>query len=353
MEELPMSMKSVIIMVLGLLLLYGLFTVGLPFLLALVVAIFLDPITVLLMRSTRMNRMAAGTLLSTIFALLTIALFYFIGLNVVTELILLGRQAPSYLNDANVFVDEAFKRTQLFYESLSPEMAVQIRLWLEQGTASLMGTLKDVLTGISGFFLNLAGKIPSLLILFIVFVIALYLFTYSLPALRKTFLSIFDDQSKGKMEDVLVNLRLAVFGYIRAQLIMAVLTYLVTFIGLLLIRAPYPLAIALLVMVLEFVPVIGTGLVFIPWASYELLVGNTGFGIAISILFLVLTIFRRIVEPKVLSDAVGINSLAALISLYVGFELVGIVGIFLGPMVVILYQALRKAGVLQMNIKLD
>ena len=45
-----MSPKTVILMVLGLLLLYGLFTIGLPFLLALVTAIFLDPLTSLLMR---------------------------------------------------------------------------------------------------------------------------------------------------------------------------------------------------------------------------------------------------------------------------------------------------------------
>ncbi|WP_261808083.1 AI-2E family transporter [Paenibacillus sp. N3.4] len=104
---------------------------------------------------------------------------------------------------------------------------------------------------------------------------------------------------------------------------------------------------------MEFVPVVGTGLVFIPWFIYQLLLGHTAMGVGLLILFLVLTIFRRIVEPKVLSDAVGINALAALISLYVGFELMGITGLFLGPLVVIIYQAMRKAGLLKLNIKLD
>ncbi|MFD0692500.1 sporulation integral membrane protein YtvI [Paenibacillus sp. GCM10027628] len=348
-----MSLKTVVIMVFGLLLLYELFTVGLPFSLALVMAIFLDPITVLLMRGIRVNRMTAATVVSTLFTLLTLTLFYFIGLNVVTELIDLGRKAPNYMEEVNKYVDQAVTRTQGFYESLPPEMAPQVQTWLEHGTATLTGALTDVFSGISGFFINVAGKIPNMFIWLIVFVIALYLFMFSLPKLKVAFLSMFEEQSKGKMENVLVNLRGAIFGFIRAQLIMAVLTYLVTFIGLLVLRAEYPLAISLLVMVMEFVPIVGTGLVFIPWFTYQLLVGHTALGIGLLVLFLVLTIFRRIVEPKVLSDAVGINALAALISLYVGFELMGLMGLFLGPLVVIIYQAMRKAGLLKLSIKMD
>lgn len=348
-----MSFKTVLIMALGLLLLYGLFTVGLPFLLALIVAIFLEPINMLLIRTTKMNRILAVTIISTLFTLLTLTLFYFIGLKVVTELIQLGKKAPSYLKDSNIYVDQAVERTKLFYASLSPEMAEQVQRWVEQGTASLTRTVSDLLSGISGFFLNVAGKIPNLFVLFIVFVVALYLFTYSLPMVRSAFLSIFETGSRGKMEDVLRNLRLAIFGFIRAQVIMAAFTYIVTFIGLLVLHAPYPLAISLLVMVMEFVPIIGTGLVFVPWLSYELLIGHTGIGVSLLILFMVLTILRRVIEPKVLSEAVGINPLAALISLYVGFELTGVTGLFLGPMVIIIYQAMRKAGLLKMNIKLE
>lgn len=348
-----MSPKTILPMVVGLLLLYGLFTIGLPFLLALVTAIFLDPLTVLLMRAMRMNRLIAASIICTLFTLLTLTLFYFIGLNVVTELIDLGRKAPNYMDEVNKYVDQAVNRTQVFYDSLSPDMAVQVQTWLERSTETLTGALTNALSGISGYFLNMAGKIPNLFVLMLMYVIALYLFMFSLPKLRLAFLSMFEEQSKRKMENVLTYLREAIFGFIRAQLIMAVLTYLVTFIGLLVLRAEYPLAVSLLVMVMEFVPVIGTGLVFIPWLVYQLLIGHTGMGVGLLILFLVLTIFRRIVEPKVLSDAVGINALAALISLYIGFELFGITGLFLGPLVIIIYQAMRKADLLNLNIKLD
>ncbi|WP_261808082.1 AI-2E family transporter [Paenibacillus sp. N3.4] len=225
-----MSMKTALIMVLGMLLLYGLFTIGLPFLLALVTAIFLDPLTGLLTRTAKMHRMVAATIISTLFTLLTLTLVYFIGLNVVTELIDLGRKAPNYMEEVNRYIDQAVTRTQVFYESLSPDMAEQVQNWLERSMTTLTRALTDALSGISGFFLNMAGKIPNLFIVMIVFVIALYLFMFSLPKLRTSFLSLFEEHSKQKMELVLVNLREAIFGFIRAQLIMAVLTYLVTFI---------------------------------------------------------------------------------------------------------------------------
>lgn len=348
-----MSPRTTIIMVLGILLLYGLFTIGLPFLLALVTAIFLDPLTILLMRGMRVRRLIAASIVSTLFTLLTLTLVYFIGFNVVTEVIDLGKNAPRYMDEVNKYVDQAVSQTQVFYESLSPEMAKQVQSWLERSTETLTAALTDVFTGISGFFLNMAGKIPNLFVVMIAYVIALYLVMFSLPNLKIAFLSMFEDQTRARMETVLVYLREGIFGFIRAQLIMAILTYLVTFIGLLILRADYPLAISLLVMVMEFVPVIGTGLVFIPWMIYQFLTGHTTMGIGLLVLFLALTIFRRIVEPKVLSDAVGINSLAALISLYIGFELLGVAGLFLGPLVVIIYQAMRRAGLLKLNIKLD
>ncbi|MGO4497917.1 sporulation integral membrane protein YtvI [Paenibacillus sp. 2RAB27] len=348
-----MSPRTAIIMAVGILVLYGLFTVGLPFLLALVTAIFLDPLTTLLMRVAKMKRFVAATIVSTAFTLLMVALIYFIGMNVVTELIDLGRKAPNYMEDVNNYVDQAVVRTQVFYDSLSPEMAAQVQMWVERGTETLTGALTSILSGISGFFLNMAGKIPNLFMLLIIYVITLYLCMYNLPNLKVSFLSMFETKTKDKMENVLTYLREAIFGFIRAQLIMAIFTYLLTFIGLLVLRAEYPLAISLLVMVMEFVPVIGTGIIFIPWIIYQLLLGYTSMGIGLFVLFLVLVILRRIVEPKVLSDAVGINSLAALISLYIGFEWLGLAGLFLGPLVVIIYQALRKAGVLKLNIKLD
>lgn len=332
---------------------YGMFTVGLPFLLALMTAIFLEPIHQLLIRRLKFGRFAAATLVCTLFTLAALLLAYLLGTKIVTEVIQFWKDLPSYIIEAKLYIDHAATRTELFYKSLPPETADLIRSGFDNGLTKLTDSLTELIKSVSSHFLGVARSIPNFLIFLVVYIIALYLYAYGLPLLRTSFIALFEAGSRDKISDVLDNLRLAIFGFIRAQLILSILTYLVCFVGLIFLHVEYPLAIALLVSVGEFIPVVGTGLIFLPWAGYQFLNGNSGLGIAILVLFLVIVLFRRVVEPKILSDSVGISALAALISVYVGFELIGIVGIFLGPVLVIIYQAMRRVGLLSVQIKLD
>jgi len=151
---------------------------------------------------------------------------------------------------------------------------------------------------------------------------------------------------------VLDNLRKSIFGFLRSQLILSALTYVITLSGFLLLGIKYPMAIALLVCIVDIMPILGTGSVLVPWASYLILTGDWYTGIGLIVLFLFITVFRRVIEPKVLGDSIGISALAALISLYVGLKLAGVVGVFLGPLVVIIFMAARKAGLFQLKIRL-
>jgi len=345
-----MSLRTLLALAFGLLVLYGMFTVGLPFLLALIAAICLEPVTLLLMKRERMSRLVAGTLVSTAFTFVTVVLMYWIGFKVVREVVDFWNRAPAYLEEATRYLDAALERTKLIYESLSPEMAMRIQMWLDQAADELPKTVAEAVKSVSGY---LAGTIPNAFIFYLVFIIAVYLFAYSLPSLKLSLLQLFEERSRDKVAEVLVGLRRAFIGFLQSQFILAVITYVVTFFGLLLLRTEYPLAISLLVTVMEFAPVIGTGLVFIPWALYQFIIGNIGYGFGLVILFVVGATLRRIIEPKILSDTVGISALAALASLYIGYELIGLVGMFVGPTAVILYQTLRKAGLFQLNFKLD
>lgn len=345
-----MSLRTVLSMVIGILLLYGMFTVGLPFLLALITAISLESITLLLIKHLRVNRFIAGTIVSSLFTLVTLLLFYVIGIKIVREVIDFWNLAPKYLEQATKYLDAALEQTRLFYESLPPEFAERVQIWLESAAQDLPNTLAGIVSTASAY---LAGAIPNLFIFFTVFIIAVYLYSYSLPSLKKSVLLLFDERSREKVDKVLVTLRTAIFGFLQSQIILAIITYIFTFLGLLILKTEYPLAIALLITIMEFAPIIGTGLVFIPWALYHFILGNVGYGIGILILFIAGATMRRIVEPKVLSDTIGISALAALVSLYVGYELMGIVGMFIGPFIVIIYQTLRHSGLLKMNIKLD
>ncbi|XEC96436.1 sporulation integral membrane protein YtvI [Paenibacillus tarimensis] len=342
-----MSIKGLITIGVGLTLLYLLFTVGAPFMLALVVAIFMEPFTQLLIRF-RMNRFVAATISSTVFTVLLIGIMALLGVKVVAELIAFWDKVPQYVGDANIYVQETIANIEIYYSRLSPDAAAQLESWISTLSTSITG----MVTGISGAFVNFAKSIPGLFIFFIVFLVAIYMFSYSLNTMKATFLSLFDEKSRGQVDDVLQNLRKSIFGFLRSQIILSIMTYVLSLVGLLILGVKYPLAIALLIVLVDILPILGTGSVLVPWAAYLLLTGDLFTGFGLIVLFLVITVFRRVVEPKVLGDAVGIGALPALISLYVGFKLVGVIGVFIGPIVVIIYIAARRAGLFQTKISL-
>jgi len=345
-----MPVRTLIMIALGLGLLYLLFTVGAPFLLALVVAIFIEPLTALLIRMSggKLNRVAAGTISSTVFTVVLVGLIALLGARIVSELVAFWNRVPGYVGNLNVYIQDALDNARSLYEHLPPETAAQIENWL----AGLTGTLTQAATSLSRVFLSLAGEIPNLFIFFIVFLVAVYMFSYSLPTMKSSFLSIFAEESRKQVEEVLDNLRKSIFGFLRSQLILSALTYVITLSGFLLLEIKYPMAIALLVCIVDIMPILGTGSVLVPWASYLILTGDWYTGIGLIVLFLFITVFRRVIEPKVLGDSIGISALAALISLYVGLKLAGVVGVFLGPLVVIIFMAARKAGLFQLKIRL-
>ncbi|WP_159887455.1 sporulation integral membrane protein YtvI [Paenibacillus puerhi] len=348
-----MSLRTVLLCVIGALLLYGLFTIGFPFLLAMLVAILLEPVVQALIRYARFGRAAAAVTACTIFTGLVLGFIYLAGFKMISELVQLLKNVPGYFNEAQSFIEDTAIKTQFFFDKLPPAMAADVLKWMEDGLAGLTSNLNSIISGITGYLIGFAKTIPNLFIFFVVFIIALYLISLSLPKLHQSFLNLFDAASKSKMSTVLLDLRRAIIGFIFAQALISLLTYIVTLVGLLLLRVDYPLAVALVIILVDILPVLGVSAVLLPWAIYSILVGNVQLAIGLIVLYLVILIFRRIVEPKIIGDAVGINALAALVSMYVGFQAIGVVGLFLGPVLIIIYHALRRVGLLKIEFKLD
>ena len=227
-----MNLKTVFIMLVGLLFLYGLFTVGFPFLLALVFALALEPIVKLTMKVTRLNRIVAVTTVCTLFTLVLLGLGYLIGLKIYTEVAVFLKNLPEHIEQAQKIIRETLSKTQGLFDQLPEELVTQ----LQSGADSGLSTVINALTGLSKSMLNVAAVIPNLFILFIVFIVALYLTSFSLNTFKDSFLSIFEEKSREQISAVLLNLHSSIFGFIRAQIVISGLTYLVALTGLLILR---------------------------------------------------------------------------------------------------------------------
>src|SRR5690606_27824294 len=104
------------------------------------------------------------------------------------------------------------------------------------GIGGLMNAAQSMLSNLSSYAWNFAAAIPELFIFSLFFIIAVFLFNISLDKMKNGFLSFFEESSRTKVEVVLGNLRNSIFGFVRAQIIFSTITYLLTFLGLLVLR---------------------------------------------------------------------------------------------------------------------
>ena len=76
----------------------------------------------------------------------------------------------------------------------------------------------------------------------------------------------------------------------------------------------------------------------IPWAILSAINGDIKLGIAIIILLVLMSITRQLLEPKLVSKNIGIHPIFTLIAMYTGFKVIGVIGLLIGPIVLIIFK---------------
>ncbi len=144
---------------------------------------------------------------------------------------------------------------------------------------------------------------------------------------------------------VFADLQKALFGFLKAQATLVSITTIMILIGLLILRVDYAITIALIAGIVDIIPYLGTGAIFVPWIIYEIITGDTGIAIGLGVLYIVVLVQRQLMEPKILSSNIGLDPLATLIALFVGFKLIGFLGLIAGPVVLVIINTLHRANV--------
>ena len=191
---------------------------------------------------------------------------------------------------------------------------------------------------------NLASGIASFLISLLFFIVGAYFMTADYPGLRKRLIAWVPDIIRPHMRHVKEAAGSAMFGYLRAQLILSGIVTVIIFVALLIIRQPYSLLIAIAAGIIDIMPFFGSGAVLVPWGVICLLLGRFQKGIFLLILAFVLFLFRKLAEPKVVGNQTGLSPLLSLISIYVGMKLGGVAGMILCPIACMVVIGLYGMG---------
>ena len=115
------------------------------------------------------------------------------------------------------------------------------------------------------------------------------------------------------------------------------LTFCELLVGFLVLKIDYAFVLALVIAFVDFLPVLGTGAILLPWGIILILMNNISMGVGILTLFAVTTVVRQIAEPKIVGDSLGVHPLVTLAAIYLGYRVLGIWGMILAPLVALLF----------------
>lgn len=113
-------------------------------------------------------------------------------------------------------------------------------------------------------------------------------------------------------------------------------------------KGGYILAISIGTAILDILPVFGTGAVVLPWMAIEFIKGNAGMGVGLLILYVMITVIRQIMEPRLVAMNVGVPPLVTLAGMYLGLQLFGAIGIIILPVTFVLIKALNAEGIIHL-----
>ncbi|MDR3271538.1 MAG: sporulation integral membrane protein YtvI [Peptococcaceae bacterium] len=312
-----------------------------PFILAFILAVMINPLKKFFIKHFNLPKMLAvllamaleiGGICAVIALLITRLVFEFqdIMLNL-----------PVYSQNARRVFLNGLSQLETAYLQIPPS-------YVETFNKSL-NNLMDSAAGFIASIPTLVGRtamlIPEIIIVLVIALVATFFMAKGTERYLKSCLAFFPEEWHTKVTDLGKDFSRAFIGFVRAELIVCGISLLISIFGLLILQAKYAIVLGTVTGIFGILPVLGVGIILVPWAIIAFLFGHTLMGAGLLILTGVVSVVRHVIEPKILGDNVGLDPLLVLASMYIGLAAIGVIGLFVGPFTVIAYQSLRKAGV--------
>ena len=281
---------------------------------------------------------------------LVIAAIYFLGVRI-------GQETRAFLDQATeMYADfrEDFQSAGRNLESIISELPENIQESLKEVqqdigdiTGQAVGRLSQLTVDKAGSF---ARNIPSILISIIFSILSAYFFIADRDRILEFGRAHTPQIIQEKWRMMAESFKTVFGGYFKAQFKIMAVIGVILFIGMLILRVRFAILVAILVAFLDMLPFLGTGTVLIPWAVFKLVSGDIRYALGLVILYLTTQLVRRIIEPKLVGDSIGMNPLVTLIFMYIGYRIGGVIGMILavpvGAIVLNFYKAGTFDGVL-------
>lgn len=316
----------------------------LPFVVAYVLSLIANPLVKFMEKRIKIARKHSSAIIIILVLALIFGLLYLVLSMLVHEISNLISDIPNIAQQIVESIEGISTKFVRLYEALPQSL----KTFLDNLNTSAQGTLDKLLSGVDftsvlkagGFVLDFA----NIVFMIIITILATYFFIADREKIIATANKVLPESIKRFYRIISDNFKTAVGGYFKAQFKIMIILMLVMFLTFEILGISYSFLLALTIAIIDFLPVLGTGLVFWPWTIIAFLNENYVEAIVILVLYLVCQIIKQVLQPKMVGDSIGISPFYTLIFMFIGYKLYNVMGMIFGIPVGMVLISLYRLG---------
>ena len=312
-----------------------------PFLIAFVISLMIEPAIKYLMNKTKMTRRMSAII---IFVIVFSIIIGFVTWGIIS----LISESTNLLQTLNIYIDKAYTQIQNTIGKMNitkVSISSNVMNLLQDASKNILLKISSWLTDFLTKIVNGITSIPTIAIYAVITILSVYFICtdriYILDFLEHHMPPRWVQKIGVHVKEITKRLG----GYLKAEATLILVSFVISLIGLYIFKflgmnVKYPLLIALAIGFVDALPILGSGTVMVPWAIISALNGDLKLGIAIIVLWIIMSLVRQFIEPRVVSGRIGIHPIFTLIAMYTGFKVIGVMGMLIGPIVLIILKSI-------------
>lgn len=319
----------------------------LPFVLALIFAFFLKKPSRYLIKKFKLKPWLSSLITTTFLFLAILFIFILISIVFISESINLTKHIEGIFmnNRENIFLylkdlqKSTYSLSAYLDESILEKLNTTIHYFINSGINSTVYLFQQVL--------NMIKFVPYWIMTIFFTLISTYLLTKEISI--NSYNKFLESTTLCKYPQILNMIKYSqrmILNYILSTGLLILISTSVTFIGFYLLGINYSLVLSLLSGILDFLPVVGTILVYAPLIIIKILKGEYIVAFSLLALYILIMITRQLLEPKLISSTLGISPLGSLIAIFIGLQVYGFLGVIFFIFMIVFYNMLNKFNVL-------
>ncbi len=318
-----------------------------PFLLAFAVAALMEPLVRRLTRQGWRRGAAAGFTSLGVLGLAGWGVSALAGWGI-SALSDFAGEVPALMRGLAQGLDGMEGRVLAMIDSAPAELADTLRLALDSVGQTLYALPGQLSQWALDRVRRLAGRSPDLLLFAATAGIGSYFCSASFPRVLAFLSAQVPERLRERLKGMGADLKGSFGGWMRAQGILMAITFFELLLAFWLLGVRGAVGVAAVTAFVDALPVFGTGVVLAPWALYSLLLGEYTRGIGLLAIWGGVTLVRSCIEAKLLGDQIGLDPLASLAAMYVGWRVWSVWGMLLFPVLLVTLRQLNDKGVVRL-----